>query len=457
MMLLMVKLRKGIVGPQSKDQKKFLLVVGVITVIKLILIPNIPQIFIPNIPQSLAGLNSGAWLGSDGETYFAASEAITKEGVFSKSSLLIYYAPGYSIFLSALHLFAGQMLFPLTSFVQTLLYSYSVFFFGKQLLKTKFNKILFPLGFILLLNPTLSLSSLVVGYESLVASFFLLAMGFLILDLSSKESKLPYVMTSISAVLLGLTVWLSPRMILPGFLILLTWLYLKNKFKKNHLSSLIVLMIFLSFQGSIVIRNEIATNNFISQSSIGTLAIMGAGPNATGTYTNQDTGIVCDVEGLDATLSSNKKVKCAIDWYANNPGQGLLLLWKKSYYLWSPWFGPLSGGTMARNPYLDFHPVIASIETQSQLDFVMGLPGQLVSWVCIFGSWLLLILGFRASLKLGGLERVIGNISLMIILSSWLSVLIGIGDHRYRIPFMPFVLFLQLCGYKALRKANFLS
>lgn len=204
-------------------------------------------------------------------------------------------------------------------------------------------------------------------------------------------------------------------------------------------------------------RNEIATNNFISQSSIGTLAIMGAGPNATGTYTNQDTGIVCDVEGLDATSSNNKKLKCAINWYKNNPGQGLLLLWKKSYYLWSPWFGPLAGGTMARNPYLNFHPVKASIETQSQLDLVTGLTGQIVSWIFVFGGWFLLILGFRTSLKLGTLERVIGGISLLIILSSWLAVLIVQGDHRYRIPFMPFVLFLQLCGYKAIRKARFLS
>jgi hypothetical protein len=204
-------------------------------------------------------------------------------------------------------------------------------------------------------------------------------------------------------------------------------------------------------------RNEIATGNFISQSSVGNLAIMGAGPYASGTYTNKDTGVICDVEGLDETLSSNKKLNCAINWYKNNPGQGLLLLWKKSYYLWSPWFGPLAGGTMARNPYLNFHPVKASITTQSQLDFVMGLAGQIISWIFILGSWFLLILGFRTSLKLGGLEKVIGTISLMIIISSWLTVLIVQGDHRYRIPFMPFSIFLQLYGYKVLRKVKFLS
>ena len=448
-MLIMVKQQKAVVDRQAKDQKKLLISVVVITAIKLMTIPN--------IQQSLVGMHPGAWLGSDGETYFAASEAIAKEGIFSKSSLLVYFAPGYPVFLFILHFLTGKLLLLFTSLIQTLLYSYSVYFFGRQLLKTKFNKIVLPFGIVALLNPTLSLSSLVIGYESLVASCFLLALSFLIIDLKSKEMKYKHSPILNSAVLLGLTVWLSPRMILPGFLILITWLYLKNKFNKNILSSLIVVMIFLSFQGSMIMRNEIATGNFISQSSLGTLAIMGAGPNATGTYTEKDTGIVCDVEGLDATLSSNKKLKCAISWYKDNPGQGLLLLWKKSYYLWSPWFGPLYGGTMARNPYLNFHPVKANITTQPQLDFVMGFPGQLVSWIWILGGWFLLILGFRAAYILGGLEKTIGIILLMTIISSWLAVLIVQGDNRYRIPFMPFSLFLQVCGYRALRKVKFLS
>jgi hypothetical protein len=448
-MLLMVKQRKAIIDRKSKDDKKLFIAIGLITAFKLILIPNIQQSFV--------GMHSGAWLGADGETYLAASEAITKEGLFSKSSLLVYFAPGYSIFLSILHLFTGKLLFLFTSFIQTLLYSYSVLFMGQQLSRTKFNRIVFPFALVLLLNPTLTLSSLVIGYESFVASFFLLAIGLLIIDLHSKESKWPYSSLLISSMLLGLTVWLSPRMILPGLLLLLVWLYVKNRFKKNLLSSLIVLIIFLSFQGSMILRNEIATSNFTSQSSLGTLAIMGAGPNATGTYTDQDTGITCDVEGLDSALSSNKKLKCAYKWYIDNPGQGLWLLWKKSYYLWSPWFGPLYGGTMARNPYLNFHPVKVSITTQSQLDFVMSFPGQLVSWIWILGGWFLLIHGFRASFKLGGFERTIGNISMMIVLSSWLAVLIVPGDNRYRIPFMPFSLFLQICGYKALRKVKLLS
>ena len=112
---------------------------------------------------------------------------------------------------------------------------------------------------------------------------------------------------------------------------------------------------------------------------------------------------------------------------------------------------------MARNPYLIFHPVKSNITTQSLLDLVMGIPGKIVSWVWILGSWLLLVIGFRALFKSGGLQRVIGNVTLMLIISNWLTVLVVQGDNRYRIPFMPFSLLLQVCGYMALRKIKYLN
>jgi hypothetical protein len=445
-MLSMVKKQKVKLDRIAKNQKKILIVIGIITLLKLILIPN--------IEKSQPGSYSGAWLGSDGETYLAAAEALIKDGIFSKSNLLIYFAPGYSIFLAALHLLTGKMLFLFTSVIQTLLYSYASYFLGQQLLKTKLNKITLPTILIFLLNPTLSLSSLVIGYENLIASACMLALGLLILDLKSEGLKTINVYMLITAALFGFTIWLSPRMVLPGFLFLLVWIYLKNGFKKNFLASLIVIFVFLGFQSSIVLRNAIATGNIVSQSSLGTLAIMGAGPNATGKYTDTDTGIVCDVTGLSAGGSSNKKLLCAANWYANNPTQGLLLLWKKSYYLWSPWFGPLYGGTMARNPYLFVHPVKLNITTQSQLDFVMGTPGQIISWIWILGGWWLLILGFRELLKSTRVERAIGVAAMLVILSSWFTVLIVEGDNRYRIPFMPLSILLQLVGYHSLRKVK---
>ena len=433
----------------SDYQRKLLLVVGIATAVKLLIISN--------IGPSLDGFYPGAWLGSDGETYMDAAESIAREGLFSKSGSLSYFAPGYPFFLFTLHLLTGGLVFIFSSLLQTVLYSYSIYFFCKQLLRTNFNKITIPFAIIALFNPTLSLTSLVIGYESLIASLLLLAVGLLLLDITSEPSKSSELKLLASSTLLGITVWLSPRMILPGFLLLLVWGFFKKKSKNSLLATFLAISILLGFQASIIIRNVIATGNIVSQSSLGTLAMMGAGPSATGTYTNEDTGILCDVEGLSTSQSSNKKLKCAIQWYASNPVDGLELLWKKSYYLWSPWFGPLYGGTMARNPYLNFHPVRSSITTQSQLDLVMGIPGQIVSWVWILGGWLLLIIGFRSLFKYGGLPRMIGNITLMLIMSNWITTLLVVGDNRYRIPLMPLSLFLQLCGYMTVRKIKYLS
>ncbi len=440
---------KQLTNHQPKAQKKLLVVIGMLTLLKLMIIPNIQ----PILPE----FHLGAWLGADGETYIAASRSLSTEGFFSKSQSLLYYAPGYSIFLFILNLFTGKWLLLTTSLIQTLLYSYSVYFFAQQLLKTKLKKICFLFVIIVLINPTLSLATLVIGYESIIASCCLLLLGLFILNSTTKNLTYKPLLILLSATVLGITIWLSPKMIVPGMLFLAIWIFSNKNYRKNLLISVIAIVILLTFQGSMIVRNQIATGNLISQSSLGTLAIMGAGPKASGKYMDGDTGISCDVTGLNASKASDKNLKCAIDWYLQNPASGLALMFKKSVYLWSPWFGPLYGGTMARNPYLIFHPVKESITTQPQLDFVMGIPGKIISWIWIFGSWLLLAIGYRYLFKLGGLEKVIGNVSLLLIVSNWLSVLPVIGDNRYRIPFMPLSLFLQVVGYLGLKKAKNLN
>lgn len=76
-------------------------------------------------------------------------------------------------------------------------------------------------------------------------------------------------------------------------------------------------------------RNYIANGTFTSQTSIGTLALMGAGPNATGTYMEKSSGIICNTFGLSDSEKTSKQLSCAATWYLNNPVDGAELLWKK--------------------------------------------------------------------------------------------------------------------------------
>ena len=425
-------------------QKRMLRIIWAVSALKLLIIANIPQALPTSYP--------GAWLGADGETYLDVARVLNKEGVFSSDSRLFYFAPGYSAFLWMVSIPNEKLVFFIAAAVQTLAFSYSIYYLGKQLLGIGMIKL--AIGFVALaqLNPTLSLASLVIGYESLIASACTLAIALLLKVRLEKSEKPEHPwLVSLAFLLIGSTIWLSPRMVLPSVLILIIWFFVNPKTKRSVTAALLSVMILASFQSSLIMRNEIATGNRVTQSSLGTLAIMGAGPNATGTYTNEDTGIVCEISGLNESEASNKKLRCAFNWYLDNPLKGATLIWKKSYYLWSPWFGPLYGGTMARNPYLYFHPVKSLITTQEQLDIAMGIPGKIISWVWILCGWLLMILGIRFLLKSGGNERLLGAFILVLIASTWLITLMVQGDNRYRIPVMPFSLLVQVYGFQVIR------
>jgi hypothetical protein len=178
---------------------------------------------------------------------------------------------------------------------------------------------------------------------------------------------------------------------------------------------------------------------------------MGAGPLATGTYMNGTTGVDCIISSKSEASQSNEKLKCAFKWYLENPLNGTKLMWKKSYHLWSPWFGPLAGGTNALHPYYQsFHPIKSNIRTQEQFDLVFGPIGKFISWIWILGSWVFLLWGFIHLWVQKNVSQIIGIFSFLFIILNWVSCLITIGDSRYRIPLMSISLLVQTIGIRAL-------
>ena len=425
----------------SKKQSIFYSIL-VITFIKIIIIFNIDPISY--------SYKAGAWIGSDTDGYLQGANAIKSEGFFTESYFLSYYAPGYPVFLYLIQKVFGTYLILVVSILQTLFYSFSIYFLTKQLLNSGFRLFATPFTFIALLNPTLSLSTMQLGYEGLVASICAIVLGLCIKNVLNLDKKLNGFEVLTAATLMGVSIWLAPRMILAAVLLVIFWT-LVIKSKSRFLLGFVAILIIVSFQSSMVMRNYIANGEFSSQTSLGNLALMGAGPLATGTYMNSPSGVYCETTSKEVSDQSNKRLSCAINWYIENPLIGAKLLWKKSYYLWSPWYGPLTGGTSAANPYYKwFHPIKSNITTQSQLDFVTGLPGKIVSWFWIVGGWILLIMGFRYLFSNGGISRKIGVTAAVLILSNWITALITIGDNRYRIPLMTISLFVQVIGWKSL-------
>ena len=130
------------------------------------------------------------------------------------------------------------------------------------------------------------------------------------------------------------------------------------------------------------------------------------------------------------------------------------LFYNKSIYFWSPWFGPVANGTMARNPWLKISPVTNITLTQEGIDLVYGGFGKLISWIWLLSGIALLLYGFKFLWQQKSLERLIATMVMVIILTNWLISLISIGDHRFRIPIMGMSLFLQAIGLKALLKGK---
>ena len=429
--------------------KKIKVLVLLVTLIKVLAIFNIQPV--------IMGYSGGAWLGSDGESFIEGYKELRLEGFFSDSKYLTYWAPGYPFFLFLLSFLSSSNLLITTSLIQTLIFSGAIYFLCITLVKMGQLKTSLVFCILALLNPTLTLTSMQLGYENLVASICAIILGLFLLNLNSNSNVIFDKKLLIAVMLMGLGIWLSPRMILAFTVFTLIWIIAK-KSKKFLISGIMALIILVGFQGLMLERNHIATGNYSSQTSIGALALMGAGPFATGTYMTESSGLKCDTEQLSEVAANSKKLKCALNWYTNNPLEGSVLLFKKSLYLWSPWFGPLAGGTNARNPYLEFHPIKNLIKSEKQFNFVYGFWGYLVSWIIILGGWLLLILGFIYLWKMGGALKKFSFVALSLIVSNWLAVLVVHGDNRYRIPLMSVSLLLQVFGYFNLRsKLSILS
>lgn len=197
-------------------------------------------------------------------------------------------------------------------------------------------------------------------------------------------------------------------------------------------------------------RNSQAMGFTAISTNLGVTMNIGAGDEATGGYNGKYNGVPCpEAVGNEAQIDS-AKVKCVVIWYAKNPGKFLKLSWNKAIYYWSPWFGPVANGTMARNPWRVNHPLNETSKSQSGANTVYGNTGKLVSWIWLLGGLFLLFWGTRFLWQAGGVEKLWGLSAFALVMLNWLSSIATIGDHRFRIPTMTLSVTLQAIGLTSL-------
>jgi hypothetical protein len=445
------KSKRARIAPQRNLIKTFMYWAIAVLVVKLIIISRI-QAFNFEISEK-PFLIDGAWLGADGENYLTGFNGLIRDGVFSKEWILNYWPAGYPLVILFLSIFGKSWALTSLSVFQSVVFSYAVYFFASQLFKTRLKKFSYLVFILIILNPTLTLSSIAVGYESLTASGFLIATGLIIKDIIEKDNKKFFKYLLINSTIFGLLTFMQPRLIVSGIIINLFWILMRKGVKAGSLLVIVSLAVTLFFPATLIYRNHKAIGVNGISTNLGVTMNIGAGDKATGGYMKKDFGVPCTLTG-NTSQQDNQKVKCVLNWYASNPTKALKLFYNKTLYFWSPWFGPEANGTMARNPWLTISPIKNIASTPDGNKLVYGGFGKLISWLWLLGGLALLLYGFRILWRQKSLERFIGNIAMTAISTNWLISLISIGDHRFRIPIMGMSLFLQAIGLKTLFKGG---
>lgn len=441
------KSKRARMAPKENLQRKFLLWAIAVFFVKLAIIFRIQ------------GMNAGsgdrvyfvdgAWLGADGENYLMGYNALLKDGVFSPESILNYWPAGYPLVILFLSILGKSWALTTLSIVQSATFSYAAYFFASQISKTRLKKFAFLAFLLIIFNPTLSLSSIAVGYESFTASGILIIVGLIIKDLIEKDDKKFLKNLMISSIVVGILSFMQPRLIVTGILLNVFWIIARKGVKASSLAVVITLVVTLFFPATLIYRNNQAIGINSISTNLGVTMNIGAGDNATGGYMKEGYGVECDLSGTSAQ-QDNQRTRCVLNWYLSNPTKAIELFYNKSIYFWSPWYGPSANGTMARNPWLTINPLKNIANTQDGFNLVYGGFGKVISWLWLLGGLALLLYGYFTLWRHNSLERFIGNLAMVGITTNWLITLFTIGDHRFRIPIMGMSLSLQAIGLKTL-------
>jgi len=425
------KIKARVQQQQKQSNLKFVFIPVFVLLIKVIVMAN---------------TKNGGWLGADGENYLAGVDGLLKDGLFSKESKLLFWPAGYPIILAIFAKISIANLLWITSIVQSLFYAYASYYFVEQIRKTKLAPLAFLTALLLGFNPTLSLSSLAVGYESPIAAALLLFCALLI------QKKNTAIHSLLIGALIGFASFMQPRYLLVGLVLIVLRVLFSDVKKAALVGAAISVAVMLVSPASLIYRNNVANDVNSISTNLGTTMRIGAGDGVTGGYDDKNKSVPCEPKTPGAIVTDNDLVKCVLAWYVSNPVKTIKLAYNKSVFFWSPWSGPLANGTMARNPWLKVDPVVDIQKSQSGYNLVVGPFGKLISWLWLLVGLGLFALGTWWLHKIGGYARILAWFAATPVLLSWLTSLGTIGDHRFRIPTMGLSLFLQVAGVFALRK-----
>jgi hypothetical protein len=418
---------------------KYLIVIPLIALfIKFIIMGNIPL---------------GAWYGADGENYTMGIDGLLNEGFFSTEPKLSYWPAGYPLLLWPLAALSLSKFYYMVSFLQSIFFAYSTYYFTNKLRNSSLKYLAFWVSMLITFNPTLSLSSLAIGYEAPIASCFMMIAGIIWANSNPTGDKKFWLSVAYVGGWFALATFMQPRFLLIAIIIATLWA-LKVVGTKNRIRiAALVTAIMMVAPAIMIYRNSVVIDKATISTNLGVTMRIGAGPDTSGGYVRKGPEVPCEPKAPATGITDNDVVICVLEWYLANPVDTARLSFNKALFFWSPWSGPEAEGTMARNPWLKISPVHQiAVSSPDGRAFLYGGFGIAVSYGWILSQMLLLFAGYRTLRKIGQDEKFFAQIVLTPVVLSWLISIGTIGDHRFRVPTMSMSLFLQVVAFLALRK-----
>lgn len=436
-----IKNKKPVVVFLNVDAKtfKYLIALPVIALlIKIIVIFNV---------------QAGGWLGADGENYLAGVDGLLNQGFFSNEGKLTYWPAGYPLLIWPFAAISLTKFLYMLSVVQSLFFAYSTYFLTKSLAATKLSFLALAASFLISFNPTLSLGSLAVGYETPVAACMMMVLGLTIKSLANTdENKSNLRASALIGLWFGLASFMQPRFLLVVFIFLLLHSFFLYDKRLNLKFIAIGGLATVLLPALLIFRNIEAVDKVTISTNLAVTMNLGVGEETLGGYNRIGPAIPCETEVPEGQATDDEIVVCILKWYATNPDNTIKLALNKSLYYWSPWSGPVAEGTMARNPWLKISPIQNMQKSVDGANLIRGGFGKFVSYSWLIGQIALLMWGFITLKRRGRFELQVAILALTPVALAWLITLGTIGDHRFRIPTMGLSLLLQVAGFLAIRQ-----
>jgi hypothetical protein len=402
---------------------------------------------------TMMNIQAGAWYAADGENYMAGVDGLLAQGFFSNEPLLSYWPAGYPLLLWPIALITQAKFFYLVTIIQSLFFAYATYFFTNKVAKSSLKSFAFWTSIIISFNPTLSLSSMAVGYEAPIAACFMMIAGTILSTFSKPIDKKFWIAVASVGGWFSLATFMQPRFLLIAIVIACMWALRFTGTRNRFRIASLVIAIMMAAPAIMIFRNAVSIDTATISTNLGVTMSIGAGPETSGSYDRTGPEVPCEPKAPATTVSDNEKVLCVLKWYLTNPIDTARLSVNKAIYFWSPWSGPEATGTMARNPWLKISPVQqVGKSNQDGQGLVFGPFGVAISYLWIVGQVLFLGLGYRALRKMGDNEKFFSRVLITPVLVSWLLALGTIGDHRFRVPTMSMSLALQVAAILAIRK-----